>query len=131
MKIIIDIPEEVFDEIYNKNYYSLKGKEALRVAVRNCTPLTKERCKSNNFDIIRYHGYEFDVRYCESPERDGNIIPIGTEEFRDNYLLSKYGDFADEEARKVDDQIYCYVPEAVLKTYSDKDFQKYVDKYFD
>ena len=39
MKIIIDIPEEVFDEIYNKNYYSLKGKEALRVAVRNGTPL--------------------------------------------------------------------------------------------
>ena len=37
MKIIIDIKEEVFDEIYNKNYYSLKGKEALRVAVRSGT----------------------------------------------------------------------------------------------
>ena len=41
MKIVIDIPEEVFDEIYNKNYYSLKGKEALRVAVRNGIPLPK------------------------------------------------------------------------------------------
>lgn len=130
MRIIIDIPEEVFDEIYNKNYYSLKGKEALRVAVRNCIPLTKEPCKSKHFDIIWYHGYEFDIRYCESPKRDGNIIPVGTEEFRNNYLLSKRGDLADEEARKIDDQIYCFVPEKVLKTYSDKDFQKYVDKYF-
>lgn len=42
MKIIIDIPEEVFDEIYNQNYYSLKGKEVLRVAVRNGTRLQKE-----------------------------------------------------------------------------------------
>ena len=41
MRIVIDIPEEVFDEIYNKNYYSLKGKEALRVAVRNGIPLPK------------------------------------------------------------------------------------------
>ena len=45
-------------------------------------------------------------------------------------MLSKYGDFADEEARKIDDQIYCYVPEEILKTYSDKEFQKYVDKHF-
>lgn len=41
MRMVLDIPEEVFDEIYNKNYYSLKGKEALRVAVRNGTPLPK------------------------------------------------------------------------------------------
>ena len=41
MKIVIHIPEEVFDEIYNENYYSLKGKEALRAAVKNCTPLPK------------------------------------------------------------------------------------------
>lgn len=41
MRLIIDISDEVFDEIYNKNYYSLKGKEALRVAVRGGTPLPK------------------------------------------------------------------------------------------
>lgn len=41
MRIVIDIPEEVFDEIYNDNYYSLKGKAALRIGVRNGTPLPK------------------------------------------------------------------------------------------
>lgn len=53
MKIIIDIPEEVFDEIYNKNYYSLKGKEALRVAVRNGTPLPKGHGKLKDVDAIK------------------------------------------------------------------------------
>lgn len=52
MKIVIDIPEEVFDEIYNKNYYSLKGKEALRVAVRGCTPLPKGHGKLKDVDAI-------------------------------------------------------------------------------
>lgn len=54
MRIVIDIPEEVFDEIYNKNYYSLKGKEALRVAVRNGTPLPEghiEADKENGDEI--------------------------------------------------------------------------------
>ena len=54
MKIVIDIPEEVFDEIYNKNYYSLKGKEALRVAVRNCTPLPKGHGRLIDADALEY-----------------------------------------------------------------------------
>lgn len=52
MKIVIDIPEEVFDEIYNKNYYSLKGKEALRVAVRGGTPLPKGHGRLKDVDAI-------------------------------------------------------------------------------
>lgn len=133
MKMVIDIPKELYDYIQGEQYDEHLDKRfdyMIRQSVRTGTPLTKERCKSKHFDIVWYHGYEFDIRYCESPKRDGNIIPVGTEEFRNNYLLSKHGDLADEEARKVDNQIYCYVPEAVLKTYSDKDFQKYVDKYF-
>ena len=42
VRIVIDISEEVFDEIYNNNYYSLKGKAELRVAVRNSTPKPKQ-----------------------------------------------------------------------------------------
>ena len=41
MKIVIDIPEEVYKEICDKNYYSLKGKEALRIGVINGTVLPK------------------------------------------------------------------------------------------
>lgn len=37
MQIIIDIPKEVYIEICDKNYYSLKGKEALRIGVINGT----------------------------------------------------------------------------------------------
>ena len=129
MKLIIDIPEEEYKRVMMLG--TIGNVTAVSNAIFNGAPLTKERCKSDNFGIIWYHGYEFDMRCCRSPERDGSVIPVGTEEFRDNYLFSKYGDFADEEARKIDDQIYCYVPEEVLKTYSDKEFQKYVDKYFD
>lgn len=39
MKIVIDIPEDVFDEIRNKNYYSMKSKEVLRVSVLDGTPI--------------------------------------------------------------------------------------------
>lgn len=41
MKIVIDISEEVYKEICDKNYYSLKGKEALRIGVINSTVLPK------------------------------------------------------------------------------------------
>lgn len=41
MKIVIDISEEVYKEICDKNYYSLKGKEALRIGVINGTVLPK------------------------------------------------------------------------------------------
>lgn len=53
MRIVIDIPEEVFDEIYNKNYYSLKGKAALRVAVRNGIPLPKGHGDLKDADKLR------------------------------------------------------------------------------
>lgn len=52
MKIVIDIPKEVFDEIYNENYYSLKGKEALRVAVRNCTKLPEGQYDCRTIDRV-------------------------------------------------------------------------------
>lgn len=87
---------------------------------------------SKNFDTVWYHGYEFPVRYCNSPSPDRNdSIMVGTEEFENNYLISKYGDYADKEAELVDQGIYCYVPEEVLKTYSDEEFQKYVNENFD
>lgn len=54
MRIVIDIPEEVFDEIYNRNYYSLKGKEALRVAVRNCTQLPKGHGDLKDADKLKH-----------------------------------------------------------------------------
>ena len=52
MRIVIDIPEEVFDEIYNNNYYSLKGKAALRVAVRNGIPLPKGHGRLGDLDAL-------------------------------------------------------------------------------
>jgi len=93
----------------------------------------KTKTKSNNFDVVWYHGYEFPVRFVKA-----NIFPynedthgkrmIATEEFEDNYLLNKYdcSQFADEEAKKLDEQIFCYVPEEVLKTYSDEEFDRYI-----
>ena len=63
MRIVIDIPEEVFDEIYNKNYYSLKGKEALRVAVRNGTPLPKGHGPLKDADELKKHKYHDNDRF--------------------------------------------------------------------
>lgn len=56
MQLVIDIPEEVYREICVKNYYSLKGKEALRIGVINGILLTEIDNKLNEaLEIIDKH----------------------------------------------------------------------------
>lgn len=66
MKIVIDIPEEVFDEI-------------LRVAVRNDTPLPKGHGDLKDADdLVRFVShYAYPIRYdCNSIEQGMSITGI-------------------------------------------------------
>ena len=133
MKVIIDIPKEEYKHVMMLG--TIGNVTAVSNAIFNGTPLTKERCKSKNFDIIWYHGYDFDVRFVKasifphSEDAFGKRM-IATKEFLYDYLLNTSGDFADEEAIELDEQIFYYVPERILKTYSDEEFDKYVVEIF-
>lgn len=63
MQIVIDIPKEIYDEIHEKNYYSLKGKEALRVGVMNCIVLPEHHGRLIDADVYKWDNR--DIIDCE------------------------------------------------------------------
>ena len=57
-------------------------------------------------------------------------VTFGTESLN-NALMTEDGEYVSKAAQVLDERIYAYVEDDVLTSYSDKEFEEYVNKYYD
>ena len=78
--------------------------------------------------MMQYRGKEYVTR-------TGNHKVAGTVEFGsmslEAALLKKHVEYTDERARHIDEQLYGFVPDRVISSLSDAEFDKYINKHFD
>lgn len=60
----------------------------------------------------------------------GYIVIFGTKSLNDA-LMTEDGEYVSKAAQVLDERIYAYVEDDVLTSYSDKEFEEYVNKYYD
>ena len=60
----------------------------------------------------------------------GYPVTFGTESLNDA-LMTEDGSYVSKAAQVLDERIYAYVEDDVLTSYSDKEFEEYVNKYYD
>lgn len=60
----------------------------------------------------------------------GCLVTFGTESLN-NALMTEDGEYISKAAQVLDERIYAYVEDDVLTSYSDKEFEEYVNKYYD
>ena len=65
MKIVIDIPEELYKHIKNDNVYYLEDGEVLYSIVKNCVVLPKGHGRLIDADTLA-DGFEDNFEFCEA-----------------------------------------------------------------
>ena len=76
---------------------------------------------------IEYRGGKYPIR--EAKNSFGETVT-----FSSNSLLRVIfpnGEYYSRIAKRLDERIYAYVPDEVIETYSDEEFQKYIDENYD
>jgi hypothetical protein len=78
--------------------------------------------------MIQYRGQEFQTR-------TGIHNVAGAVEFGgmslEAALLNRHVEYTDERARIIDEQLYGFVPDRVLRSQTDSEFNEYINKHFD
>ena len=78
---------------------------------------------------MEYKGIDYTVRETYHKVHGGNVL-IGSYSLEEA-LLNQEGDYADEKARCIDEQIYAYVADDVLNLLSNEEFENYVNENID
>ena len=76
---------------------------------------------------VYYEGKTYQCRYVDFVFES---FWVGTESLEDALMNEDKDDMKDEDARAIDDTIYCYVPDEIFKKASDNEFKDYVEKWF-
>lgn len=77
MKLIINIPEEVYKNIQNKSTEIQAKGYTLENAVLNGIPLPKGHGKLKDFDKIEWYGCNFEGKACERANGDCSVCIFG------------------------------------------------------
>lgn len=78
-------------------------------------------------DAVEYKGIEYPIRYAYRGEYD---YAVGTEELEKALMTDDMSDYKDEEAKQIDEMIYCYVEPHIFEGMEQSEFDRYVRNNF-
>ena len=78
---------------------------------------------------ILYQGKYYQVR--EGLHKTAGMVTFGTESLNNALIDPKTGDYRDKQAQTIDEGIYAFVDDDVLRRYTDEEFDNYINEYYD
>ena len=78
-------------------------------------------------DHIEYRGVKYPVR--EAKNALGETVTFSSSSL--SKAVFPNGEYYSKVAQHLDEKIYSYGPDEVIETYSDEEFQKYIDENYD
>lgn len=80
-------------------------------------------------EVIFYKRKSYPIR--KARHKAGGLVKFSTESLNKEIVKNISNGYKDAETQLVDEEIYGFVQDEVLLNTSDREFEKYVNKYFD
>ena len=78
---------------------------------------------------IIYQDKEYPIR--KATHKTGGNVVFGSESLNRELINPETGDSQNKIAEKVDSVFYGYVDDEIIKTYTQDEFEEYINKHFD
>lgn len=85
--------------------------------------------KTKGIMTLEYQGKSYLIR--EGNHKAGGNVVFGSRSLNDALFDAETNDYKDRQAQGIDESIYAFVDDKVLETYSDGNFNKYINEYYD